>query len=235
MIYILQIVAVAIGLGLVAVFNIKSQRNTKMLLAFSGAYLFSIVILHFLPELFEHRGHEIGLYILAGFLLQILLDFYSTGLEHGHYHKEHFAESVLPLSAIVGLFVHEFFEGIPIAMQEDEQSTNVLLLAIVLHKVPVTIVLYSLLISLHLSKKMLWLAMILFAIFSPLGTLLGDFVRPLTTYAHEFTAFATGIFLHVSTTILFEGSHNHKYNFAKILVVVAGMVLAYLSLLGFSH
>ncbi len=233
--YILQIGAVVIGLLLVAIFNINSQRNTKMLLAFSGAYLFSIVILHFLPELFEHRGTEIGLFILGGFLLQILLDFYSTGLEHGHYHKEHFAESMLPLSAIAGLFVHEFFEGIPVAMQADEASTNVLLIAIVLHKVPVTIVLFSLLSALHLSKPKLWLAMALFAVFSPLGTLLGDFVRPLTQYSHEFTAFATGIFLHVSTTILFESSSNHKYNFAKLMVVVLGMVLAYFSILGFSH
>lgn len=233
MIYLLQIAAVAIGLGLVAIFNINSQRNTKLLLAFSGAYLFSIVILHFLPELYENHGPEIGLYILAGFLLQILLDFYSTGLEHGHYHKEHFAESILPLSAIGGLFIHEFFEGIPIAMQDDEESTNVLLMAIVLHKIPVTIVLYSLLSSLNLSKKKLWLAILLFAVFSPLGTLLGDYVRPLTKYSHEFTAFATGIFLHVSTTILFESSHNHKYNFTKILVVIMGMLLAYLSLLTF--
>jgi zinc transporter ZupT len=235
MIYILQIGAVAVGLGLVSLFNINNQRNTKLLLAFSGAYLFSIVILHFLPELFAHRSPEIGLYILAGFLLQILLDFYSTGLEHGHYHKEHFAESILPLGAIAGLFIHEFFEGIPIAMQDDEASTNMLLIAIVLHKVPVTIVLFSLLSALNLSKKKLWLAMVLFAVFSPLGTLLGDFVKPLTAYSHEFTAFATGIFLHVSTTILFESSNNHKYNFAKLLVVVLGMLLAYLSILGFSH
>lgn len=235
MIYALQIAAVFFGLALVGLFNVNTQRNTKLLLAFSGAYLFAIVILHLLPELVENKGADIGVFVLAGFLLQILLDFYSTGLEHGHFHKDHFADSVLPLSAIAGLFVHAFFEGLPISLQSTEESTQMLLMAIVLHKVPITVVLYTLLAALHIKPRKIWLALSAFALISPFGTLVGALLPGLIDVADYITAFATGIFLHVSTTILFESSHNHRYNLAKLIVVIIGMVLAYFSLSFMGH
>ncbi len=235
MIYALQIAAVLFGLGLIALFGLSSQKRIKLLLAFSGAYLFSIVIVHFLPELFEEGGADIGLFILGGFLLQVLLDFYSTGLEHGHFHSDHFKKKVFPVAAIAGLFVHAFFEGIPIALQENDDSGQMLLLAIVLHRVPITIVLYSLLYTLEISRNKIWLTIALFALVSPIGTAIGHFSPSLHESSAYLTAFATGIFLHVSTTILFESSHNHKYNLAKLLVVVLGMATAYFSLSFFAH
>ncbi len=235
MMYALQIAAVLFGLGLIALFDLSSPKRIKLLLAFSGAYLFSIVIIHFLPELFEHGGAEVGVFILAGFLLQILLDFYSTGLEHGHFHSDRFQHHVFPVAAIAGLYIHAFFEGLPISLQHSEHSSNMLLMAIVLHKIPITIVLYSLLYTLHIKSKYMWLAIILFAFMSPLGTAIGQNVPGLHEFSVFLTAFATGIFLHVSTTILFESSHNHKYNLAKLVVVVLGMGMAYFSLLAFAH
>lgn len=231
--YALQIGAVLFGLAMIGMFNFNDQKSIKMLLAFSGSYLFSIVLLHFMPELYESKGAVIGIAVLAGFLLQILLDFYSTGLEHGHFHAGHFKQGVLPLSAILGLFAHAFFEGLPIELQHSEEGHKTLLLAIVLHKVPITVVLYALLNSLGLSSKKMWTIIILFALMSPLGTLIGAVVPGIAFYSVYLTAFATGIFLHVSTTILFESSHNHRYNLTKIAVVLLGMVLAYLSLLAF--
>jgi zinc transporter ZupT len=233
--YALQIAAVLFGLGLIALFNLSSPKRIKLLLAFSGAYLFSIVIIHFLPELFEHGGAEVGVFILAGFLLQILLDFYSTGLEHGHFHSGQFKHQVFPVAAIGGLYIHALFEGLPVSLQQSELSGNVLLIAIVLHKIPITVVLYSLLYTLNIKSKYIWWAIVLFALMSPIGTAIGQYVPGLHEFAAHLTAFATGIFLHVSTTILFESSHNHKYNLAKLLVVVLGMGTAYLSLAFVAH
>jgi zinc and cadmium transporter len=194
-----------------------------------------VVVVHFLPELFEDGGADVGVFILAGFLMQIVLDFYSTGLEHGHFHSDRFRQHTFPVAAIAGLYVHAFFEGLPVSLQSDEQSSNMLLIAIVLHKIPITIVLYSLLYTLHIKARNMWIAIILFALVSPLGTAVGQFVPGLHAVSVYLTAFATGIFLHVSTTILFESSHNHKYNLAKLAVVALGMGLAYLSLVLFAH
>ena len=231
--YVLQIAAVIFGLALIGMFSFNDRNSVKLLLAFSGSYLFSAVIMHFLPELIEAKGTSIGLFVLAGFLVQIILDFISTGLEHGHYHAEGLKKGVLPISAIIGLFLHALFEGLPIDIQHSHESQKTMLIAIVLHKIPITVVLYALLRSLDISGKKMWLIIVLFALMSPLGTVLGKNIVGLAEYSYYLTAFATGIFLHVSTTILFESSHNHRYNFAKLAIVISGMLLAYFTLVIF--
>ena len=49
----------------------------KIILAFTGSYLFALTVLHLLPDLFKAptHSHRIGLFILAGFFLQIVLLF----------------------------------------------------------------------------------------------------------------------------------------------------------------
>ena len=37
-----------------------------------------------------------------------------------------------------------------------------------------------------------------------------------------------GIFLHISTTIMFESSNNHKYNFTKMAAILLGSIVAYI-------
>ena len=65
--------------------------NYKLLLVFSGSYLFSITVIHILPELYK-KGDAlelIGLFVLAGFFLQHLLEYFTSGVEHGHIHTQH--------------------------------------------------------------------------------------------------------------------------------------------------
>ena len=61
-----------------------SEQSMKYLLAFSGAFLLSITLLHLLPETIETSGHSAGLLILAGFFLQLVIQRFTHGVEHGH-------------------------------------------------------------------------------------------------------------------------------------------------------
>ena len=64
-----------------------NQINLRLLLAFSAAYLFALSIMHLLPEAFEiGNAKQMGLFIVLGFCLQLLIDTFSTGIEHGHVH-----------------------------------------------------------------------------------------------------------------------------------------------------
>jgi hypothetical protein len=65
------------------------DTNFKLLLVFAGSYLFAITVIHILPELYrQNLGIElIGLFVLAGFFLQQLLEYFTSGVEHGHIHK----------------------------------------------------------------------------------------------------------------------------------------------------
>jgi hypothetical protein len=41
-------------------------------------------------------------------------------------------------------------------------------------------------------------------------------------------AMVVGIFLHISTTILFEADENHKFNWMKFSIIVLGALVAFL-------
>jgi hypothetical protein len=49
------------------------------------------------------------------------------------------------------------------------------------------------------------------------------------------TAIVIGILFHISSTIIFESNEGHKFNLAKISVIILGIVLAYFMELGHAH
>ncbi|MGY8939806.1 MAG: ZIP family metal transporter, partial [Flavobacteriales bacterium] len=83
--YILLIVSVFFGALLVYVAK-PSNKIVRLLLAFSGAYLLSVTILHLLPEVYTTSSDykKVGVFILIGIILQSVLESFSKGAEHGH-------------------------------------------------------------------------------------------------------------------------------------------------------
>jgi zinc transporter ZupT len=103
MTYIVLILSVLVGV--VIVFGLKpSTKTVQLLLAFSGAYLLSITILHLLPEVYHAHNENIGLFILLGLLLQLILDFFSKGAEHGHIHVQQ--DVVFPWALFISLCIN---------------------------------------------------------------------------------------------------------------------------------
>jgi hypothetical protein len=63
---------------------------------------------------------------------------------------------------------------------------------------------------------------------TPLGTVISDYLPVLNVYYTEITAIVIGILFHISSTIIFESSEGHKFNIAKISMIVLGFGMAYL-------
>ncbi len=220
MTYIALILSVLVGV--IIVFGLKpSNKTAQLLLAFSGAYLLSITILHLFPEVYSSKISNIGLFILLGLLLQLILDFFSKGAEHGHFHVQQ--NMIFPWALFISLSIHAFMEGIPLAHNHHEY----LLWAIVVHKIPIAIILGTFFVSSNISKTKAILFLVLFSLMSPLGSLAGENIQLITTYKTEITAIIIGIFLHISTIILFETSKDHKFNLLKFVAIIIGMFVAF--------
>lgn len=222
-------VVIATG-GLVLVYQPKNMTFSKLLLSFSGAYLFALIFLHLLPEIYEDSSWEIGLYILLGFMLQLGLDYFSKGIEHGHAHHH---GNKFPAAIFIGLCLHSFFEGMPIlnysATGELEMNYS-LIMGIMIHKIPIAIVLAGLLKQqFSVVKSLIFIT--IFAITLPLGSLANISISQLVTdvahYEHIILAIVVGIMLHVSTTILYESDEAHKFNLQKVVSIVIGFLVAY--------
>jgi zinc transporter ZupT len=225
MTYIILIASVLIGI--LIVFGLKpGNKTTQLLLSFSGAYLLSITILHLLPEVFHDHVHlhSIGLFILLGLLIQLILDFFSRGAEHGHLHVD--KNESLPVALFFSLCVHAFMEGLPLGHSHDHEH---LLWAIVVHKIPIAIILGTFLVKSGMSKFKAIAILIVFALMSPLGSFAGSSIQFLIQYRTEITAIIIGVLLHISTIILFESSKDHKFNLLKFATIILGMVIAYLA------
>ncbi|MEP6662746.1 MAG: ZIP family metal transporter [Verrucomicrobiota bacterium] len=241
MTYLLLFLSVAVGAGIVFLFKPEDKRKIKVLISFAGAYIFTITVLHLLPEaygatdgtqilvLHGDPGFTIGLLVLAGFFVQLLLEFFSQGIEHGHAHHDHEHSGRIPIGMMAGLCVHAFIEGMPLGGHLNpahEHSKHMLLAGIIIHNIPVSIVLLTMLLHNGLTTSKALFLMLVFALMSPLGAALSDLAGNLSRYSHELMALVIGIFLHISTTILFESSDEHRFNRLKMMAIVAGAGIA---------
>ena len=220
MTYLILFGAVIIGYFIASLLKTKEVKQMSIYLAFSGAFLLAVTIFELLPEVFDNPSKTIGIYILAGIMLQICLEFFSKGAEHGHVHL-HLKGKSFPWLLFISLSIHAFLEGFPISEE------NNLLIGVVVHKVPIAIILSFFFIKANYSKTNTLLFLLFFALMSPLGNLISNSYPSIDEYRTEITAVVIGIFLHVSTTIIFESSKDHKFNLAKLTTIVIAFVLAY--------
>lgn len=219
--YLLPILAIAVGYFFVILFKPEKPGSIKLFLAFSGAFLLALTVFELLPEVYDSQNKNIGIFIMAGILLQIFLEFFSKGAEHGHVHI-HSKNTTFPWLLFLSLSIHSFLEGIPI------HDHDHLLIGIIIHKIPIAIILTVFFVQAGYSTKNSLLFLLLFSLMTPAGSFASEKFEFLELYYVEATAVVIGIFLHVSTTILFESSEGHKFNLAKLLIVIFATLLAYL-------
>jgi zinc transporter ZupT len=236
------------GLVIFLVPKVKSG-NFKLLLVFAGSYLFAITVIHILPELYSHARDIklVGLFVLLGFFLQQLLEHFTSGIEHGHlhgdthhhHHEDHHAGSRVhehSVSALVLLFalcVHAFLEGGMLAEpvgSEPIYDVNAILLGIALHRAPAAFALMTVLTFQLSSRKRALPHLIGFSMAAPLGLLLSTYLTNNLilsgTGLMYLYALVSGNFLHISTTIVFESSPEHRFHARKLAVAITGSLLA---------
>ena len=107
--YLLPFLSIIIGVLFVLWIKPIKKDKIKLLLAFSGSFLMGMTVFTLIPEVYytifeeNHQtlsisislldvdthifGKKIGFWVIIGILLQIILEFFSHGAEHGHFHS----------------------------------------------------------------------------------------------------------------------------------------------------
>lgn len=212
----------SVVLGFLIAFLLKKEtKRTQHLLSYSGALLLSIVVFEFLPEVYQDFSPVIGFLVMGGVLLQVFLEFMSKGVEHGHVYMDSNAEN-FPFLLFISLCIHSLMEGFPIA------DNFHLLIGVSLHKLPVAIVISTFLLNSAMSVRKIGLFIFIFSIMTPMGVVINQFIIDSVEWQTYIDALVVGILLHVSTTILFESSKDHRFNWSKIIAIILGVLTAYL-------
>ncbi len=201
---------------------------TKLLNAFSAAFLIGICFTDILPESYELNHSYAGIFVIVGFLTQLLLGVFSGGIEHGHAHPH---KHEIPYAVLISLGTHAFIEGWPLNAHthlQNEELHHALVTGILVHNVPITIVLTNMLKHSGIKNSTIFLFLFGFSLLTPLGAVCAN----LWFFTPEMLAIplaiVAGILLHISTTILFEAADSHKFNLIKMLVILVGLGCALL-------
>ncbi len=220
--FLFPIYAVILGVVIATLSKNKKTWNTKLLLSFSGAFLLALTLFELLPEVYDHLDTKLtGLFIMCGIMLQIVLELFSKGAEHGHVHI-HKNETAFPWMLFISLCIHSFLEGFPIHEHND------MVYGVLVHKVPIAALISMFLFQSKFSIMQIVAFLVVFAAMTPLGTYISNTTNISDHFAHAINAVVIGIFFHISTTILFESGEGHKFNLSKFLSIILGVGVAYL-------
>ena len=213
------------------------KKNFRLLLVFAGSYLFSITVVHILPQLYNQSSSVgfVGLFVLAGFFLQQFLEYFTSGIEHGHihahghHHHEHHEVSALIL--LTAMCIHAFLEGgILVEPAGGSESNYAILFGIVLHRMPAAFALMAVLTAQLHSRTRAIPHLVGFSLAAPAGLLIGSYLADLDILSGSGLQFVyalvSGNFLYISTTIVFESSPEHRFHPRRFAVAVAGALVA---------
>ena len=218
-----------------------------------GGYLFTITVAHILPDvyhLFAHNPLKGGSYIIIGFFMQLILEFFSKGVEHGHIYDQDKVNKIPVVGLIIALLLHTLLDGSLISIHEyaahnvhahhmlsnhPAHQHNGLFIGILFHNIAVAFALVMLLQSIKKSFQIILICLTLFALSCPLGIVLTNYYQSSFSNVQGnllvLFGIASGSMLHISSTIFFEYGDEHEVSIQKICISLLGSLLAFLTFL----
>jgi len=177
-----------------------SVRALENMVALSAGFMVSVALLDLAPDAIKTQGESAGLVILIGYLLVHFTQ--HTLVPHFHFGEEvHHVTKMVSFSALAGLMLHTFVDGVAIASGFGVSSALGVLvfLAILLHKLPEGLAISSLFLASGESRGAALAASGALAISSLLGALLTQAVPLLSQYG---LPLAAGVTLYVGASNL---------------------------------
>lgn len=172
----------SIGVVLYLFQNIN-QKILHLLIALGAGTMFSVALVHILPESLEQNSSSIYAFI-GGFLLIYLLEEILTPHSHDHTHHDHTHEDPhehfnhVVLVSWIAIFIHTLFDGLGIRAGFAVNTTLGLTIfaGIAIHQVPVSLSITSMLRESAFSKKLQILMTLLFALAAPIGYVFSGYI-----------------------------------------------------------
>lgn len=211
-------IATLIG-GLLPQMRFFRSVDTRYLIGFAAGTMISIVFFDIMPELQERAW----MWVAVGFFFTYLIEKYLLL----HLSKEGECEHTsLGWPAIGGIAAESLADGIAIAITYAVSPALGIAVAaaVVAHELPrgfTTTVIFQ---NAKRSKKAIWIALAIDALFTPVGALIGT--RISDEYVLSILGFVAGTFLYVGAADLLPEAHR-RFNHGVVLSVLAGVAMIF--------
>jgi ZIP family zinc transporter/zinc and cadmium transporter len=209
--------------GLMATRNDWAYRSLRYFIAVGSGFMLGTVFLEMIPESVERSGDWWPILLLAGYLTVHFFE--HTFAAHLHFGEETHHDQMSPalgVSALIGMMVHTFFDGVAIAAGFSHSSALGVLVfvAMFLHKIPDGFTIASIVRSAGQTPGRALAASALLGV----ATLTGVVAFFLTGERPEALPLAAGCTLYVAATDLMP-EVNREHGVKMALLVFAGMGL----------
>ena len=213
--------------GLFIVRRDWSRQYLQYFLALGCGFMLAAAFLEVIPESIRRAGDTALLLVLVGYFLVHFFE--HTLAPHFHFGEETHLEEMTPqhvgYTALLGLVIHTFFDGVAIAsgFLVSAWLGGVIFLAVFLHKLPEGFTVASLMLASGQSRRTALLASGLLGAATVAGVLLMNMLRYQVSYALPLSA---GVTLYVAASDLMP-EVNREPGVRMALVVFLGVALMF--------
>lgn len=177
-----------------------SLRALDLILSLAAGFLIAVAMLDLFPEAIARGGSRAAIVALVAYVL-VHLTQHTLG-RHFHFGEEtHEVSEVVSISALVGLLLHTFVDGVAVvsALHVSSSLGALVFIAVVLHKLPEGLAISSLFLAAGAGRVRALLAAAALGAATVLGVVLTDLFAPLQANG---LAIAAGVTLYVGASNL---------------------------------
>lgn len=222
--------------GLVPVLKQWKENHLHNFVSFSAGVLMATAFLHMLPDALERASsQQVGTAILLSFIFLFVLEkfimLHPCEETHCDFHT-------MGLAAFIGMSTHTFFDGIALGTSFFTGLSSVVFFAIMVHKIPSSFSLASILKAAKWPSKRILLFICLFGSIIPLGAFVSVyFLQTISQQALGIAiALSLGTFLYIATSDFLPEVHRRgKNRFANLASFLAGIALMAMGSFVFNH
>ena len=206
------------------------RATQRFLIAFGAGFMIATALVGMVPHAME-AGETAVLAVLVGYMLVHLTQ--HVLVAHFHFgeetHSEHMVSRWVGISALLGLLLHTFFDGVAIAsgFQVGSWLGMLVFVAILLHKVPEGVTVASIMLASGNSARRAMGAVALLGLSTVAGVALTEHVRILSSTG---LALSAGVTLYVGASNLVPEVQK-KRSWSSALAVFLGAGTFYLTYL----
>ncbi|HET7023571.1 MAG TPA: ZIP family metal transporter [Gemmatimonadales bacterium] len=175
-------------------------RVLESFIAIGAGFMIAVALGEVVPEAFARNGSGAAIYLVAGYFAVHLAQHVLT--PHFHFGEEtHSVSPVASISALIGLLLHTFFDGVAIAsgFQVSETLGILLFAAVFLHKLPEGLAMASLMLASGLGRARALLAAAALGVATVVGVVATSSLGPLREHG---LALAGGVTIYVAASNL---------------------------------
>lgn len=221
------IASVASVIGGVMVTRFRwAARSLRYFIALGAGFMLGVVFIEMTPDSFEKTAAAPSLILLGYLIVHLFEHAFASHLHFGeetHHHEV--SRPAVEFSALLGLLVHTFFDGVAIGagFQGPRGKGELIFLAVFLHKIADGFTISSIFVSAGHSAGRAQAAAVALGVSTLLGVLAVNLVGQGQVYA---LPIATGSMLYVAATDLMPEA-NRESGVRMAFVVFAGIALFY--------